>query len=215
MYKWIAGSTCAAAVLSLTVASAQTYPQTSDKQPTTRTTPSTQNRSTDQTRRTTSSNRTANAAQRVTVTGCVTQGSAPQSTSTANRSPANAGAWILSNATTSSETASTQTSGSGSPNNEGTSSAGVSGSTSTAVGTSGTSNDTSASASGATSYQLTGLTNPAEYSGKRVEITGMLNNARPTASSRRNSRNSNVTSGNSSMSMLRAMSVRMLGEGCQ
>jgi len=32
MHKWIASSTCAAAVLSLAVASAQTYPQTSDHQ---------------------------------------------------------------------------------------------------------------------------------------------------------------------------------------
>jgi hypothetical protein len=51
MHKWIVGSTCAAAVLSLAVASAQNYPTGTE-------------------RRATPSDRSANAAQRVTMTGC-------------------------------------------------------------------------------------------------------------------------------------------------
>jgi hypothetical protein len=99
MHKWIAGSTCAAVVLSLAIASAQTYPSRTDAK------------------------RAANNTQRITVTGCVTQG-------------------ILTHATTSNEPASR----SGSPSNEGTTATnrngtagiGVAGSTSTVTGTSGT-----------------------------------------------------------------------------
>ena len=64
----------------------------------------------------------------------------------------------------------------------------------------------------ATSYQLTGITNPNEYANKRVEINGTLNNTRVSASSRRNS---NASSGNNAMPMLRVTSVRVLGESCQ
>lgn len=155
MHKWIVGSTWAAAVLSLAVASAQTYPQPSDKQPTTKSTPSTRSggdtspQTTGTERRATPSNRSANTAQSVTVTGCLMQGTDTK----------NAG-WILSNAvgqniTSSASTSqsraissNTGTSRSGSPSNEGATStsgsnrngktgAGVSGSTSTEVGTSG------------------------------------------------------------------------------
>ena len=276
--KWIAGSTCAAAVLSLAVASAQTYPQTSDKQTT---------------RRSTASRSTANATQRITVTGCMMQGAGGSQTASARRTNANAGGWILSNATMSNEASNqtsinnSSTSRSVSPSNEGTTAGnqngtggiGVSGSTSTAVGTSGTnvtiggnidteahgagvgatdqagstvgagvtagvtsdadnpqnsqnrgtygneqnrgtygSGQTTSGTSGtgsagaATSYQLSGVTNPNEYSGKRVEITGTVVNARAGASSRRSS---NASSGNNAMPMLRVASVRVLNENCQ
>ena len=130
MHKWIAGSTCAAAVLSLAVASAQTYPPTSDRQPTTKPAPA--SKSGGQTR----------TAQRVTMTGCLMRGTGAQGTS-----------WLLSNATTTQGTvneATVGTSRSGSPSNEGTTAGnrngtagiGVAGSTSTAIGTSGTNNPT-------------------------------------------------------------------------
>jgi len=130
MHKWIAGSTCAAAVLSLAVASAQTYPPTADNRPTTTSAPA--NKSGGQ----------RTAAQRVTMTGCLMRGTNAQSTS-----------WLLSNATTTQGTvneATVGTSRSGSPSNEGTTAGnrngtagiGVAGSTSTAIGTSGTNNPT-------------------------------------------------------------------------
>ena len=50
MQKWIAGSACAATVLSLAIASAETYPSR------------------------TGAKRAANTTQRITVTGCVMQG---------------------------------------------------------------------------------------------------------------------------------------------
>jgi len=130
MRKWIAGTACAAAVLSLSVAAAQTYPQTPQNQPTTKSTPSTRSSS------------SARASQQVTMSGCLMRGTGAQSTS-----------WVLSNATTTQGTvneATVGTSRSGSPSNEGTTAGnrngtaaiGVSGSTSTAVGTSGTNNPT-------------------------------------------------------------------------
>lgn len=191
MYKWIAGSTWAAAVLSLAVASAQTYPQTSDNQPKTKSTPSTRSDQTDTSRRgtsrtTTSSSRPANAAQPLTVTGCVTQESSATQSASAKRSTTNASGWILSNAT-------------------------VSGSTSTAVGTGGT----NAEATGGTasnSYQLAGITNPKEYSSKRVEVTGVLANTRTSGRARRNS---TASSSDNAMPMLRVTSIRVLGETCQ
>jgi hypothetical protein len=168
MYKLIAGRTWAAAVLSLAVASAQTYPQTSDNQPTTKSTPST-TKSTPSTRSsqtdtsrhrtartTTSSSGSANAAQCLTVTGCVTQGSSAPQSASASRSTTDASGWILSNAT-------------------------VSESTSTAVGTGGT-NAAPVSGIASNAYQLTGITNPKEYSSKRVEITGVLDNTRASGS---------------------------------
>jgi hypothetical protein len=301
MQKWIAGSTCAAAVLSLAVASAQTYPQTPDNQPATKA-PSSTSGQTDTSRRgtgtntssATPSNRSGDAAQRVTITGCVMQGSSgSQGASASSATGTNAGGWILSNATmsnqsgsntTSSNTSATgQTSRSGSPSNEGTSAgnrngtagAGVSGSTSTTgtsrapggsvdteahgAGTvgatdqsgstvgagatagatansstdannqtsgtsgggqvSGTAGTTSAGASttsagASSSYQLSELKNPNQYSGKRVEITGTLDNARADASSRRNS-NATSAGGNNTMPMLKVTSVRVVGENCQ
>jgi hypothetical protein len=59
-----------------------------------------------------------------------------------------------------------------------------------------TSTTTSTSGAASTSsYQLSGITHPNEYSGKRVEITGTLTNARAR--------------------MLRVTSVRVLGDNCQ
>lgn len=287
MHKWIA-SACAAAVLSFSVVSAQTYPQTPNQQPTTRSAPATKSG-----QRTTNRS-VANSSQPITVTGCVMRGSRGSQTASAGRTTANTGGWMLSNATMSNAAANqtssinSSTSRSGSPSKEGTSAnnrngtarSGVSGSTSTVVGTSGTNAtiggniDTEAhgagtlgatdqagstvgagvtagvtsdadnpqnsqnrgtygneqnrgtygsgqttsgtsetgSAGAATSYQLSGVTNPNEYSGKRVEITGTVINARAGASSRRSS---NASSGNSAMPMLRVTSVRVLGENCQ
>src|ERR1041384_4031499 len=127
MNKWIAGTACAAAVLSFSVVSAQTYPQTSDQKPATRSAPATKSG------QRTTNRPAANRPQPITVTGCVMQG-------------------ILSNATMSNEASNqtsitnSSTSRSGSPSNEGTTAtnrngtagAGVSGSTSTVVGTRGT-----------------------------------------------------------------------------
>src|ERR1051325_6494219 len=235
MHKWIAAHACAAAVLSLAVASAQTGTSTSKNRP------------------------AANSPQRVTVTGCFTQGTSASRTASAARTTANAGGWILSNATMSgaagTQTSSTGTaspSRSGSPSNEGktatnrngTAGIAVSGSTSTVVGTRGTNTtpggtiDTEAHGAGTlgatdqagstvgagatagatsdaprsstagsgettgtsgaastSSYQLSGITHPDEYAGKRVEITGTLTNARAR--------------------MLRVSSVRVLGDNCQ
>jgi hypothetical protein len=70
----------------------------------------------------------------------------------------------------------------------------------------------SASAAGATSYKLAGLTNPNEYAHKRVEITGILDNTRANARSRRKS---DTTASNTTVPMLRVNSVRILGESCQ
>ena len=147
MHKFIAGSACAAAVLSLAVASAQTYPQAPADRPATKSPPST-----------TSAPRSASparpAAQQVTMTGCLTT----RGTNTGAQS------WTLANATraggattASGPGAVTEKSGtvdesrvgtsrSGSPSNEGTSAGNpnrtadvrVSGSTSTGIGTSGT-----------------------------------------------------------------------------
>jgi hypothetical protein len=221
MHKWIAGSTCAAAVLSLAVASAQTYPQTSDTQPTTKSSS-----------RSSSSTRTP--PQRVTMTGCLTRGTGAQSSR-----------WILSNATMADATTTAGVSRSGSPSNEGTTAAnrngtaaiGVSGSTSTGVGTSGTNIPTGAidteahgggtlgatdqkggtvgagatagattgttgtdrsgstSPSGRMSYQLMGVPSPTQYMNKRVEVVG--------------------TTSTPSSHMLRVSSVRVLGDTCQ
>jgi hypothetical protein len=244
MNKWIAGTACAAAVLSFSVVSAQTYPQTSDQKPATRSAPATKSG------QRTTNRPAANRPQPITVTGCVMQG-------------------ILSNATMSNEASNqtsitnSSTSRSGSPSNEGTTAtnrngtagAGVSGSTSTVVGTRGTNAtiggniDTEAHGAGtlgatdqagstvgagatagayhtgqptgasgtsspnvATSYQLSGITNPNEYSGKRVEIRGTVVNTRVNASARRNS---NASSGSNTTPMLRVTSVRVLGDTCQ
>jgi len=63
-------------------------------------------------------------------------------------------------------------------------------------GTYGNGQTTSTSGAASTSsYQLSGLNHPNEYSGKRVEITGTLTNARAR--------------------MLRVSSVRVLGDNCQ
>jgi hypothetical protein len=231
-------------VLSLAVASAQTYPQGETPRRSTSGTRSVANR----------------APSAVTVTGCVMQ--------------RNTSSWILSNATMSNAAKGAvssidpkASSRSGSPSNEGTSAgnrngtagAGVSGSTSTAIGTSGehtnaassidseahgggvgatdqagstvgagaavsvaggSTNEstagtgrqstsgtygatgTSGSAPAATSYQLTGITSASEYSGKRVEITGMITSARTSRST-------------TAMPMLRVTSVRVLAETCQ
>ena len=154
MHKWIVGSTCAAAVLSAAIVSAQTYPQTSDDQ---KKSPSTSSGSRDTsqqtgTERATPSPRSTNAAQRVTMTGCLMQGTDAR----------NSG-WILSNASPAAAGASssTTTSRSGSPSNEGSTAAGnrngatgagVSGSTSTGTSGagSGTSRDTEADGAGVT-----------------------------------------------------------------
>jgi hypothetical protein len=158
MHKWIAAAACAAAVSSFSVVSAQTYPQAPDQQPTAKSAPATRSGQTDTNRRgttgtSTSTNRSAaNSSQRVTVSGCFTQGNSGTQTASAGRTNANAGGWILSNATMSNGTSNQSSinnsspSRSGSPSNEGTSAnnrngtegAVVSGSTSTAVGTSGT-----------------------------------------------------------------------------
>src|SRR5258705_968096 len=151
MHTWIAGSTCAAAVLSMAVVAAQTYPQTSDKQPTTESTPSsTSSGQSDTTRRGTTgtASSTSSTPQRVTMTGCLMRGTDTRTES-----------WMLSNATMANSTASGRvsenvgttnestagTSRSGSPSNEGTSAGNrngtattrAAGSTSTAGGTSG------------------------------------------------------------------------------
>jgi len=296
MQKWMTGSMCAAAMFSLAVAaSAQTYPQTSGQQPTTRSAPASSGSQTgttrDSSRQTASSKRADSSAQRITVTGCVMQGSGATPTASASGSSGNAGGWMLSNATMSnnadSQTAvnggygnqTSQTSRSGSPSNEGTSAGnrngatrtGVSGSTSTATGTSGataagspdteahgagvgatdragstvgggatagatagsTSRSSSAAStaqnrqgadssqtsgtpggyavSGATSYQLTGLTNPMEYANKKVEMSGTIVETR----ARTTRRNSNATAGATTTPTLRVTSVHVLGGTCQ
>jgi len=187
MYKWIAGSTCAATVLAVAVVTAQTYPQAGTSRAGT-------------SRKTTSASRSAKAAERLTVTGCIMEGSGGSQSAAATRSTANASAWILSNASPSNK-------GTSAANQSGTAGSSVPGSTSATVGTSGTNASPSAS-----SYQLAGITNPKEYSGKRVEITGVLGNARVSARSRRNG---NASSGENAMPLLRVTSVRVLGETCQ
>jgi hypothetical protein len=205
MHKWIGGTVCAAAALSVSVAAAQTYPQTPENQPTTKSAP-------------TRSSSSARTPRQVTMTGCLMRGTGAQSTR-----------WVLSNATTTQgpvNEATVGTSRSGSPSNEGI---GVSGSTSTAIGTSGTNNptasiDTEAHGGGtagatdrngstvgagataavteespnAASYQLTGVRNPTQYVNKRVEVVGTMS-----------------TTGNNASHMLRVTSVRLLGDTCQ
>jgi hypothetical protein len=67
------------------------------------------------------------------------------------------------------------------------------GATAGVTGTSGTTSTTAAS-----SYRLSGITNPGEYSGKRVEMTGVVVNTRVNATP-----------------MLRVTSVRVLSKTCQ
>jgi hypothetical protein len=229
MYKWLAGSTSAAAVLSLAVASAQTYPQTSDSQPRTKST--TRSSTTDKTA----------SAQRVTMTGCLMHGTGAQSA-----------AWMLSNATSA-----TNTSRSGSPSNEGTSAsnrngteaAGVSGSTSTAIGTSGTnipggSIDTEAhgggtlgatdqrgstvgagvtvgattdeSASTAKTDESASTANSAQNTGAEVSYQLMgVRNPTQYANKRVEVVGTMSSTGNSSNRMLHVTTVRVLGDTCQ
>jgi len=140
--------------MSLSVASAQTSPQTSGDQtaPSTRSGSSDTSQQTTGTERRSDSNRSTNTAQRVTMTGCLMHGTDAR----------NAG-WTLSNASpaASSSSSSPATSRSGSPSNDGRSAGGnrngetgggVSGSTST--GTSGartrTTRDTEAQGAGVT-----------------------------------------------------------------
>ena len=141
MHTWIGGTVCAAAVLSLSVAAAQTYPQAPENQPTTKSAPPRTGGQTGTTP-TTRSSSSARTSQQVTMTGCLMRGTGAQATT-----------WLLSNATTAQGTVNESTVGtsrSGSPSNEGTTAgnrngkggAGVSGSTSTAIGTSGTNNPT-------------------------------------------------------------------------
>jgi hypothetical protein len=209
MHKWIAGSTCAAVVLSLAITSAQTYPSRTDAK------------------------RAANNTQRITVTGCVMQGILTHATTSnepASRSgsPSNegttatnrngtAGIGVAGSTSTVTGTSGTNTSIGGidtEANGRGAlgatdqkgSTVGA-GATAEATGTSGTS-----STSAVSSYQLSGITNPNAYSGKRVEMTGMVVNTRVAARSRRNSK---ASSGASTTPMLRVTSVRVLGENCQ
>ena len=226
MHKWIAGNTVAAAVLSMAVASAQTYPQKSDQPRTARSAPA------------------ARRAQPITVTGCVMHGiltnvasgnetasrsgsPSHEGTSTSNRN-GTAGIGVAGSTSTAIGTRGTKATLGGNIDTEahGAGTLGATDQAGSTVGagatagatagthneprTTGTSGTTSTDA--ASSYQLSGITNPNEYSGKRVEITGMLVNTRVNASARRNS---NASSGASAVPMLRVTSVRVLGDTCQ
>ncbi len=209
MQKWIAGSTCAAAVLSLAVASAQTD---------------------------TKSTRTA--PQRITASGCLMRDAGAQSarwilsnataaggTTIASRSgsPSNEGTSAGNRNGTAGIGVSGSTStaiGVGGANNPSaaidtevngggtlgatdrkgsTVGAGATeGATAGATGTAGSGGGASTTATGGVSYQLMGLRNPTQYLNKRIEVVGTKSGA-----------------GSSSNQMLRVSSIRVLGDTCQ
>jgi len=207
MHKWIAGSTCAAAVLSLAIASAQT-----DSEP------------------------ARTAAQRITASGCLTRDAAAQDarwilsnataaggTTIASRSgsPSNEGTSAGNHNGTAgigvsgSTSTAIGTSVANNPsaaidsevNGRGTlgatdrrgSTVGA-GATAGATGTAGSGggvSPTTATTGGSVSYQLMGLRNPAQYVNKRIEVVGTRSDAR--------------SSGNH---VLRVSSIRVLGDTC-
>jgi len=157
MHKWIVGSTCAAALFSVAVASAQT--SQSDQTPTTR--PSSPTGAS-------SSTQSPTNDQRVTVTGCMMQGTGQ---------PAG---WQLSKAIIVTPPSGATASRSGSPSNEGTSAgtagnrngtgdSGVSGSTS-APGTSGTTGTTGTAGTTGNAGTATGSTDT-EVNGRGTAAT--------------------------------------------
>jgi len=207
MHTWIAGSACAAAVLSLAVASAQT-----DRKP------------------------ARTAAERITASGCLTRGGAgAQSarwilsnatagggTTTASRSGSpsdeapsagnhNGTAGIgVSGSTSTAIGASVANNPSAAIDSEvnGRGTLGATdrkgstvgaGATAGATGTAGSGGAApiTATTAGAVSYQLMGLRNPTEYVNKRVEVVGTSD------------------TGSSSNRMLRVSSIRVLGGTCQ
>jgi hypothetical protein len=208
----------AAAVLSLAIASAQTVP--SGK----------------------TAKRPASNVQRITVTGCVMQGiltNATTSNATVSRSgsPSNeapiagnrngtAGISVFGSTSTGVGTSGTNPTRGGNIDTEAhgagtlgaTDQAGSTvgaGATAGVTGTSGTSSTTTvgrSSTTTASSYQLSGMTKPSEYSGKRVEVTGTVVNTRVNARSRRNS---SASSANNAMPMLFVTSVRVLSDTCR
>ena len=204
MHKWIAASTCAAAVLSLAVASAQTHTKS-----------------------------TRPAAQRITASGCLMRDAgAPGArwilsnattgggTTTASRSgsPSNEGtsagnrngtaglgvsgststAAGISVANNSSAAIDTEVNGGGTlgatDQKGGTVGAGA---TAGATGTAGSAGGASTTATGGVSYQLMGLRNPTQYMNRRVEVVGTMSDAR------------------SSSKMLSVSSIRVLGDTCR
>jgi len=206
MHTWIAGSACAAAVLSLAVASAQT-----DSKP------------------------ARTAAQRITASGCLTRGADAQSarwilpkatgaggTTTASRSgsPSNEGTGAgnhngtagigVSGSTSTAIGASVANNPSAAIDSEvnGRGTLGATdrkgstvgaGATAGATGTAGSGDvtHTSATTAAAVSYQLMGLRNPTQYVNKRVEVVGTTD------------------AGSSGNRMLRVSSIRVLGGTCQ
>jgi len=206
MQKWIAGSTCAAAVLSLAVASAQTD---------------------------TKSTRTA--PQRITASGCLVRDAGAQSarwilsnataaggTTTASRSgsPSNEAASAgnhngtagigVSGSTSTAIGASVANNPSAAIDSEvnGRGTLGATdrkgstvgaGATAGATGTAGSvgAAPITATTAGAVSYQLMGLRNPTQYVNKRVEVVGTSD------------------AGSSGNRMLRVSSIRVLGGTCQ
>lgn len=206
MHKWIAGSTCAAAVLSLAVASAQTD---------------------------TKSTRTA--PQRITASGCLVRDAGAQSarwilsnatagggTTTASRSgsPSNEGTSAgnrngtagigVSGSTSTAIGTSVATNPSAAIDSEvnGAGTLGVtdqkggtvgSGATAAATGTAGSGGGASTTtATGGVSYQLMGLRNPTQYLNKRIEVVGTKSDA-----------------GSSGSHMLSVSSIRVLGDTCR
>ena len=205
MHTWIAGSACAAAVLSLAVASAQTD---------------------------TKSTRTA--AERITASGCLmrdagapgarwilSNATAAGGTTTASRSgsPSNEGgptgnrngtaaigvagststAIGTSVANNPSAAIDSEVNGGGllgATDRKG-STVGA-GATAGATGTAGSGGGASTTATGGVSYQLMGLRNPTQYMNKRVEVVGTMSDA-----------------GSSSGHMLSVSSIRVLGDTCR
>ena len=206
MHTWIAGSACAAVVLSLAVASAET-----DSKP------------------------ARTAAQRITASGCLTRGADAQSarwilsnatgaggTTTASRSGSpsdeatsagnhNGTAGIgVSGSTSTAIGASVATNPSAAIDSEvnGRGTLGATdrkgstvgaGATAGATGTAGSGGAApiTATTAGAVSYQLMGLRNPTQYVNKRVEVVGTSD------------------TGSSGNRMLRVSSIRVLGGTCQ
>ena len=207
MHTWIAGSACAAAVLSLTVASAQTD---------------------------TKSTRTA--AERITASGCLmrdagapgarwilSNATAAGGTTTASRSgsPSNEGGTTGNRNGTAAIGVAGSTStaiGTSVANNPSAAidsevngggllgatdrkgSTVAAGATAGATGTGGSAGgaSTPATATGGVSYQLMGLRNPTQYMNKRVEVVGTKSDA-----------------GSSGDRRLSVSSIRVLGDTCQ
>ena len=207
MHKWIAGSTCAAAVLSLSVALAQT-----DSKP------------------------ARTAAQRITASGCLTRDADAQNAKwILSNATAAGGTTIASRSGSPSHestsagnhngTAGIGVSGSTSTaigtsvannpsaaidsevNGRGTlgatdrkgSTVGA-GATAGATGTAGSGGaaSTTAATGGGVSYQLMGLRNPTQYINKRIEVVGTMSDA-----------------GSSGNHTLAVSSIRVLGDTCQ